>query len=182
MKIRNIVQGGIFLAGLATYGAGVPAASASTLQSPDSDALTAAYQVVQFDLQECQALRSRPGVATNASGPLSPDVLKVAARVCNDAKGFKPTLEELAKAHNFVLPADLPYEMSARYAELVRSLDTKFAIQYLRDQISSHEDALAIFQEVAATGTDPQIKEALSRAIPTMQADLTLLRETLAKH
>jgi len=181
MKIRNIIQGGAVLAGLAICAASVPTASAATLQSPDSDALDAAYQVIQFDLKECLALLPKPGVAANGSGLLSPDVLKVSAKVCNDAKGYKPTLEELAKAHDYTLPADLPYQLNARYAELVRNENANLGTQYLKDQINSHEDALAIFQQEAATGPDPQIKAAVTNAIPTVQANLILLQDALAK-
>src|SRR5579862_8657867 len=116
MKLRNILKGGVMLAGLAVYAAILPTAHAGALQSPDSDTLNAAYQVIQFDLKECQALTPKPGVTSNGTGMVSPDILKVSARICNDARGYKPTLEELAKANDFELPADLPYAMNARYA------------------------------------------------------------------
>jgi putative membrane protein len=52
----------------------------------------------------------------------------------------------------------------------------------LNDQINSHEDALAVFQDEAANGKDPDIKAAATKVIPTVESNLALLKATLAKH
>ena len=179
MKIRNIIAGGAVLFGVGAYAS---AAQAASLQSPDSDALVAGYQVIQFDLKECEALTGKTGVSANGSGLVSPDILKVSTKICNDAQVNLPKLEALAKANDFDLPEGLPYTLTARYAALIRNKDAKLGINYLQDQISSHEDALAIFQDEAANGTNADIKAAAAEIIPTVQENLTLLQQTLAKH
>jgi putative membrane protein len=179
MKIRNIVAGGAVLLGVAAYAS---VAQAASLQSPDSDALVAGYQVIQFDLKECQVLTGKAGVSANGSGLVTPDILKVSAKICSDAQANLPKLKALAKANDFDLPDSLPYTLTARYAALIRNKDAKLGINYLQDQISSHEDALAIFQDEAANGNNADIKAAAAEIIPTVQENLTLLQQTLAKH
>ncbi len=182
MKFRNIVAGGAVLFGMAAYASAVSPASAASLQSPDSDALVAGYQVIQFDLKECVAITGKTGVSASGSGLVSPDVLKVAAKICDDARANQPKLEALAKANDFELPDTLPYTLTARYAALIRNNDARLGAHYLQDQISSHEDALAIFQDEAANGNNADIKAAAAEIIPTVQENLTLLQQTLAKH
>lgn len=87
----------------------------------------------------------------------------------------------MAKAKNFDLPTELPYELNARYAALVRNHNGNLGQQYLSDQISSHESALAVFQEEAATGTDPDVKAAAIQVIPTVQSNLDQLKALAAQ-
>jgi putative membrane protein len=181
MKIRNILGGCAILLGLAAYSSAVPASAASTLQSPDSDALTAGYQLIQFDLHECNAITGQVSMA-NGSGTVSVDILKLSGKICNDATRYKPKLEQLAKEKGFALSPDLPYYLTARWAALVRNPGPGLGVRYLNDQISSHEDALAVFQDEAANGHDPDIKAFAAEVIPVVQNNLDLLREMLAKH
>ena len=178
MKIRNIIAGGAVLLGVTVS----VSARAAGLQSPDSDALVAGYQVIQFDLKECEAITGKTGVSANGSGLVAPDILTVSTKICNDAQANLPKLETLAKANDFALPDGLPYTLTARYSALIRNKDAKLGINYLQDQISSHEDALAIFQDEAANGTNADIKAAAAQIIPTVQENLALLQQTLAKH
>jgi hypothetical protein len=178
MKIRNIVKGGVVLVGMATFVAASAPASAATLQSPDSDALVAGYQLIQFDLKECMAIAARPGgISANGSGLVSADVRTIAGKMCDTAREEKPKLEALAASKNFDLPDELPYYLTARYAALVRNQQANMGHQYLEDQISSHEDALAVFQDAVATGTDPDVKAALTSVIPTVQSNLDELKK-----
>jgi hypothetical protein len=182
MKIRNIVKGGVVLAGMATFIAASAPASAATLQSPDSDALVAGYQLIQFDLKECMAIAARPGVSANGSGLVPADIRSIANKMCTTAREEKPKLEALAQSKNFDLPDGLPYYLNARYAALVRNQDANMGQQYLQDQISSHEDALAVFQDAVATGTDPDVKSALTSVIPTVQSNLDELKKLAGKN
>jgi hypothetical protein len=177
MKIRNIVKGGVVLAGLAAFASVSAPASAAPLQSPDSDALVAGYQLIRFDLKECMAISQRAGSPGNGSFIISPDIRKIAAKMCDTASEEAPKLEALAKSKNFDLPDGLPYYLNARYAALVRNQNGDLGRQYLEDQISSHEDALAVFQDAVATGSDPDVKAALTGVIPTVQSNLDELKK-----
>jgi putative membrane protein len=181
MKIRNIVGGSVVLLSLAAYSSIAPASAATTLSSPDSDALTAAYQLIQFDQEECSAI-SHGAAMTNGTRTVSPDILQVSAKICSDAQNYRPKLEQLAKDHDFKLPDWLPYSLTARYAALIRDAGPGLGVRYLNDQISSHEDALAVFQDEAANGKDPELKAAAAEIIPVVQSNLDLLKATLVKH
>jgi putative membrane protein len=176
MKMRTILNCGAALFGLAAVSAALPA-MAAPLQSPDSDALVAGYQVIEFNLKECDAIAPRSGGVGNGSRVVSPEIRTLAGKLCDESRMYTPKLEALAKEKDFELPDGLPYYLTARYAALVRNQNGDLGQQYLEDQISSHEDALAIFQQEAATGTDPDVKAAAAEVIPTVAANLAALKK-----
>jgi putative membrane protein len=178
MKILDFIGAGAVLLGITAFS--FTAAQAAPLGPPDSDALVAGYQIIQFDLQECRAIQG--GASMNGSGVVAVDILKVSGKICSDAATYKPMLEKLAAAKGFELPRSLPYTLTARYAGLIRNQGPGLGVRYLNDQISSHEDALAIFQDEAANGKDPDVKAAAAKVIPTVESNLALLKATLAKH
>jgi putative membrane protein len=180
MKICNNLMVGAVLVCSAAFASVATPALAGTLQSPDSDALVAGYQIIQFNFKECMAISPKAGTLGNGSFTVSPDITKIAAKMCSESREYLPKLEALAKAKDFKLPDGLPYYLNARWAALVRNQNGNLGQQYLQDQISSHEDALAVFQEEAATGTDPDIKAAATEIIPTVQTNLAELKK-LAK-
>jgi putative membrane protein len=180
MKIRTILNCGATLLGFAALSAALPA-MAAPLQSPDSDALVAGYQVIDFNLKECLAIAPKAGAPGNGSRIVSPEIRTLADKLCDESREYAPKLEALAKSKDFDLPDGLPYYLTARYAALVRNQNGDLGQQYLEDQISSHEDALAIFQEEAATGTDPDVKAAAAEVIPTVSANLAALKELSRK-
>lgn len=179
MKILNFIGAGAVLVGMTAFS--FTPAQAAPLGPPDSDALVAGYQVITFDLQECSALQRGVSMA-NGNGTVAPDILTVSGKICDDAAKFGPLLEKVAKDKGFDLPKSLPYTLTARYAALVRNQGPGLGIRYLNDQIESHEDALAIFQDEAANGKDPELKDMAAKVIPTVQSNLDLLKSTLAKH
>lgn len=176
------INGRIF--GAALFGAvgcaaGLPA-HAAALSSPDSDALIAGYQIIQFDIQECQALGSPQG-GPGLSRYVSSSVLDLSAKICADAYHYQPILQNAAKEKDFSLPQSLPFYLIARYAALIRHPDENLGKHYLEDQVASHRDALAVFQEEAANGKDPQIKAMAAQVIPLVQSNLASLQAALAK-
>jgi putative membrane protein len=178
MKIVNFIGAGALLVGTVMFSF-TPAQAA--LESPDSDALVAGYQIIQFDLQECFALQR--GVSmSNGAGSVPSDIAAVAAKICGDASKYQPILAKAAKDKGFDLPKTLPYTLTARYAALIRNPGPGLGVRFLNDQIESHEDALAVFQDEAANGKDPEIKAAATEIIPTVQSNLDLLKKTLASH
>lgn len=177
MKIRNILMGGAVLVGLGTFAAATSAASAATLQSPDSDTLVAGYQLIHFNFKECKAISAKPGNVGNGSFIVSPDIRQIAAKMCSELAEYLPKLEALAQSKNFTLPDGLPTYLTARYAALIRNQNGNLGQQYLQDQISSHEDAVAVFQLEVATGMDPDVKAGANEVLPTMEANLATLKK-----
>jgi predicted outer membrane protein len=139
----------------------------SDLSAQDLSALTAGYQLIQFDLLECRAV---------SGAQLSGNVAAVAAKLCADATRYEPTLTQLAAAHEVTLPDALPDDLNARYVAFHYGPTGQ---AFLRDQISSHEDALAVFQLEAASGTNPELKGVAGRIMPVVQGNLDALRAAL---
>jgi putative membrane protein len=181
MKIRNIIKGGVILVGVATFASASAPARAAGLQSPDSDTLVAGYQLIHFNLNECMAIAAKPGSPGNGSFIVAPDIQKIAAKMCAESREYQPKLEALAKSKDFALPDGLPTYLTARYAALVRNQNGNLGQQYLEDQINSHEDAVAVFQLEAATGTDPDVKAAANEVLPVMQGNLATLQKLSGK-
>jgi putative membrane protein len=147
------------------------APQSAALSRADLEALTAAYQLIAFDLQECTLVqRQNPGAM----------VQQVAAQICADAQRYQPMLEELAARHDVTLPNRLDYDLEAQYVGLAYHPAPNFDVNYLNDQIASHEQALAVFRDTAGTTTDGQIKELYENAIPVVEKNLVSLRQALA--
>lgn len=179
MKIRNYVGAGAVLFGMTALS--MSPALAAPLGPPDSDALVAAFQIIQFDLQECNALHR--GVSTaNGNGSVAVDILTVSGKICSDASTYQPLLSKIASDKGFELPSYLPYMLTARSAALIRNQGPGLGVRYLNDQIESHSDAVAVFQDEVANGKDPDVRAAAVKVLPTVQSNLDLLKATLAKY
>ncbi len=162
-------------AGLLTLSACTTAAQApenSSLTQVDLDALTAAYQLINFDLQECELLPAHTS---------APQVTAVATKICSDAARFQPLVEQLAAAHNVTLPNSLSYNLRAQYGALNYRPWPSFDVNYLQDQIASHEQALALFGEEGQETHDPNIKAFVKESIPVVQDNLQRLRLALSE-
>jgi putative membrane protein len=166
--IHAFTAGVLVLSGCTTT---AQAPATSNLSETDLAALTAAYQLVLFDLQECKLLPD-DHVST-------PQVKTISAKICADAAYFKPLLEQLATKYNVKLPDALSYELKAQYGSLFYRPWPNFDVNYLQDQISSHEQALAIFGQEIEDTKDPQVKAFAEQNVPVVRANLQLLRQAL---
>jgi putative membrane protein len=147
------------------------APQSSALSNADLQALTAAYQLISFDLQECTLVqRQNPG----------PAVQQVATQICADAQHYRPVLEELAAQHDVTLPNRLDYDLEEQYVGLAYHPTPSFDVNYLNDQIASHEQALAVFRGGDGTTGDGNIKTFYETAIPVVEKNLASLRQALA--
>lgn len=141
----------------------------SDLSPADVNALTAGYQLIHFDLLECNEVQTLSDDKT---------VLAVAAKLCAEANGYAPGLENLASAHDVTLPNSLPEAYLERYLSL-HYMGSSADIQYLKDQIHSHKKALAEFQEEVSKGQNNELIGDSRAVIPVVQDNLALLRQTL---
>jgi predicted outer membrane protein len=134
--------------------------------------MTAAYQLINFDLKECSVLRSRPP---------GPQVAVVSAKICADTAHFQPLVEQLAAKRGITLPNDPSYDLAAQYVALSYRPWPSIDVNYLQDQIGSHAQALAVFQQAAQQTTDLDLKFLAEGAIPVVQDNLGRLRQALAE-
>jgi putative membrane protein len=166
MDYKIFMTGALF-AGLAACSTTAQAPASADLSSADLSSVTAAYQLVQFDLTECGTLKD---------GGATAQTLAISQKICADAAHYQTALQQLAAARNITLPNDLSYDLKSRIVVLRYHANPNINAQYLHDAIESHEDALAIFENEAATGTDPQIMTFDKGAIPVVQSNLAALR------
>jgi len=134
--------------------------------------MTAAYQLINFDLQECSVLQSRP--------PGS-QVAAVSAKICADAAHLQPLVEHVAAKRGITLSNNPSYVLDAQYVVFSDQPWPSINVNYLQDQIGSHVQALAVFQMAAQQTTDLDLKFLAEGAIPAMQDDLGRLRQALAE-
>ena len=133
--------------------------------------MTAAYQLINFDLQECSVLQSRPP---------GPQVATVSAKICADAAHLQPLVEHLAANRGITLSNDPSYKLAAQYAAFFDRPWPSIDVNYLQDQIGSHAQALAVFQQAAQQTTDLDLKFLAEGEIPVVQHNLRRLRQALA--
>lgn len=166
------------LAMLALLAVGVAGCSTSaqapqnaSVSNADLQALTAAYQLIRFDRAECTVVeRQDPGPAVRA----------VATQICADAQHYQPMVEALAARYDVTLPNTLRYDLEAQYVALSYHPTPSLGVNYLNDQIASHEQALAVFRYAGSTTTHADIKELYESAVPVVERNLVSLRQALA--
>jgi predicted outer membrane protein len=169
---KNLRMLALLALGLGGCSTSAQAPQNASLSGADLQALTAAYQLIAFDLQECTLVqRQNPGATVQA----------VATQICTDAQHYQPILEALAARHDVTLPNRLRYDLEAQYVALSYHPTPDFAVNYLNDQIASHEEALAVFRYTASTTADADIKTLYKSAIPVVQRNLASLHQALAE-
>lgn len=171
MKIQIVATAGLLSIGLAGCATTARAPASSNLSLQDLQSLTAAYNLVQFDLAECAEL---------AGGGASTETLSISKKICADAAVYQSKLHEIALARNVAMPTQLPYDLQVRYIALNYHPSPNVNAQYLRDAIQSHEEALLIFRDESANGQDQAIKTFDEGAIPVVQDNLNALRAARA--
>ena len=170
MKSLHILVVCAGVLGLAACSTTAQAPPEANLSPQDLDALTVGYQLIQFDLMECDVMSGKEP---------APSVAAVADKICKDANDYEPELEQLAQAHKVTLPNTLPDDLEGRYVALHYAPTEE---RYLDDQISSHSAALPMFEKEASAGTNPELVGVARQIIPVVQANLAALRNTQVPH
>jgi predicted outer membrane protein len=168
---KNLGMLALLAVGVAGCSTSAQAPQSASLSGADLDALTAAYQLIAFDLAECTLVQHQD---------LGPTVQPVATKICADAQRYQPMLETLAARHDVTLPNTLRYDLEAQYVALSYHPTPNLAVNYLNDQIGSHEQALAVFRYTAGTTADADIKSLYQNAVPLVEQNLASLREASA--
>ena len=70
-------------------------------------------------------------------------------------------------------PTALPADKAQKLAMLRKTPENGFDAAYLRDQVTGHEEALALHKSYAANGGDAVLKRAAAKTAPIVQSHLT---------
>jgi putative membrane protein len=157
--------------GLAAGCSSTASAPATAAVNPqDLNFVTAASQLIQFDLAECTITQHNV---------LTAPVTAVAEKDCADAAHYSPILSQQAAAMGVTLPNDLRYDLKAEFVQLNYNPVPSADVAFLTGQIGSHESALAVFQDEAKNGSNPQLIALAAQTAPVAAANLDALRAAL---
>ncbi|MGC9270533.1 DUF4142 domain-containing protein [Acidiphilium sp.] len=163
----GVVAALLALAGCTTT---AQAPESSTLAPQDLNFITTAYQLVHFDLDACAFVQK------NA---LEPQAVTVVNKICADAAKYAPQIRAQADATGVTLPNTLPLELKAQLVTLNYHPQPNLTVAFIRSEISSHESALAVFQDEERNGINPTFKQTAAATIPLLQQNLDMLRAAL---
>ena len=140
--------------------------SAGDMSPTDLDFVTNAFNIIEFDRQECTLAQTQAR---------SPEVRAIAAKLLSDANTFDMQLRPIAADAGIKPPTILRTDLRVRAARLRLSQGTDFDRSFVEDQIVSHQDSLNMQDMMMHTpGTNAKLA-ALS------QQGYALIRQNLEK-
>lgn len=89
-------------------------------------------------------------------------------------------LKSIVDAEGVPAPTDLDKADQKQIDALQKKSGAGFDKQYLKGQLAAHQKTVALFQQEASSGSDPQLKQFASDTLPTLQHHLSDV-EALAK-
>ncbi len=173
LSIRNLAAPSIITAmalGLAACSTTAQAPQASNLSAQDLQFITTTYQLVHFDLDACAVVQK---------ATLTPEVRPVADKICADAQHYAPIIRQQAASAGATLPNTLPAEYKAKLVALNYHPQPNSSVAFVRDEIQSHENALAVYQDEMQNGVSPAYKQIAMQTLPVVQGNLQMLRAAL---
>lgn len=170
--MKHYLRYGAFFSLLALGGCMSTASAphASNVDQHDLAFITTAYQLVHFDLNACSFVQKNE---------LEPTVRPAIDKICADAAKYEPKLRSVAEQGGVKLPNTLPFDLKAKLVSLTYHPEPSLTVEFLRDEIASHESAVAVFKSEIREGTNPQFKAAATEGLPLLQQNLDMLRKAL---
>lgn len=101
-----------------------------------------------------------------------PQVRDFGQQMVSDHTQLNQQLMQVAQAKGVTPPTSLDPTHAEMLARLQRLRGAAFDRAYLQGQIADHQTTLALFQNEAANGTDPDLKALAAQAVPTIQHHL----------
>jgi putative membrane protein len=104
----------------------------------------------------------------------SPQVRQFADRVIADHTQANSVLQDIAGQEDITLPLQ-PAGKDAAAVQRLRGLNgDAFDRAYAQDQLSNHEQDIALFRREANSGQDPELKAFAQKTLPILQQHLQL--------
>jgi predicted outer membrane protein len=141
--------------------------SSSDMSASDLEFVTNAFNIIEFDLQECTLAQTQAE---------SPEVRAIAAQLLQDALNFKARAAPVAASAGISPPTALRPDLRVRIAHLRLNQGLDFDKTFIEDQIFSHQDALNMQEMVANTPGNPQIAVLSREGTSIVRANLAKLR------
>lgn len=161
---------GATLLGLGGCATEAHAPPSSNVSQQDLHFITTAYRLVHFDIDACSFVQKNT---------LEPQVTPVVNKICHDAHEYAPRIRAQAASANVSLPNTLPLDLKARIVALKYRPQPNLSVAFIRDEINSHESALAVFQQEIRKGTNPEFHKVAENTTPLIKQNLKMLRAAL---
>lgn len=91
-------------------------------------------------------------------------------------------LEAVAKSKGLPLPRQLDAPHAANIAALSKATGKNFNDLYLEGQVADHQNTIALFQNEANQGTDPDMKAFAAKTLPDIQQHTAMIKAAAGKN
>ena len=144
----------------------------SSLSAADKDFVMKAAQGGMAEVTTGQLASSK---ATNA------DVKNFGNRMVTDHGKANDELKQLATNKGIALPTETDAEHKKSANDLEKKSGKDFDKAYMTDMVKDHEHDVAEFQKESKSAQDPDLKNWVTKTLPTLQDHLKMAKQTAAK-
>ena len=155
-----------------TTGTGASGGTVSSLSDADKDFVMKAAQGGMAEVTTGQLAASK---AANA------DVKAFGNRMVNDHGKANDELKQLATNKGLSLPADTDADHKKKADELSAKSGKAFDKAYMDAMVKDHEHDVAEFDKESKSAQDPDLKNWVTKTLPTLQDHLKMAKQTAAK-
>jgi putative membrane protein len=147
-----------------TKSLGEVAAPPSTLQPERVDANTFVQMAANSDMLEIQSSElALKNIQDKA-------IQEFAKHMVEDHQKSAERLKSVAQGKN--IPTTLDSDHAKILEQLQRASGKEFALQYVQMQLAAHQKAVTLFENYAANGDDPKLKEFAQQTAPSLREHL----------
>jgi len=111
----------------------------------------------------------------------SADVKTFANLMIKDHGAANGKLASLAQKLDLEVPDDATLTQQAKQ-KLLEMRDESFDKAYAANQVTAHEDTVALFKKEAASSDKPELKAFAQKTLPTLEEHLKMAKALQAKH
>ncbi len=102
----------------------------------------------------------------------SPEVRQFGQRMVDDHSKANDQLKQVASQKGVTVPDKLTAKDAATKAKLEKLSGEAFDRAYMKDMVSDHTKDVSEFQDASQTARDPDVKDFVSKTLPTLQEHL----------
>jgi putative membrane protein len=103
-------------------------------------------------------------------------VVQFGQRMVQD-HGQANKLMAIAEQKTIQLPQELPEDAQQKYDEMQELSGAEFDKAYMDEMVADHEKDIALFEQQAEAGKDPDLRAFAEETLPTLRAHLELAKE-----
>jgi putative membrane protein len=111
----------------------------------------------------------------------SNDVKQFGEHMATDHSQLGQKLQQLASNLGVTLPQDLKPEQQNLVSRLEKLSGKAFDREYIKEMVNDHVKDISEYERAAGQATNPDIKQFVSEALPTLRDHLKMARELAGK-